>query len=105
MDSVQVIQAGEKTTHYVNNTIGREGGPAIECPDYTAYIIGGMLHRTDGSAYIKHEGGIVSAMYYYNYGVLHRPVSEGHAVEFYDENGLDRDRSLYYENGVSVKYI
>ena len=64
---------------YLNNTVHREDGPAVEYADGTKYwFLDDILHRTDGPA-VEYVNG--NKLWYLD-GKLHR--TDGHAVEYAD---------------------
>jgi hypothetical protein len=76
-------------THYANNIVHREDGPAIEYADGTKiYVFNGKYHREDGPAVEWLSG----TKFWYKNGKLHR--NDGPAVELVKGKG-----DQWYYNG------
>ena len=79
-------------SHYANNVLHREDGPAIEYSNGDKeYYINGQRHRENGPAIDYHDKYKEISKAYYLNGILHR--SDGPAIEYVD--GLKQ----YYVNG------
>ena len=98
MFKYNIIKNPLGTFYYLNGTLHREGGPAVENSYKKEWFKNGKLHREDGPA-IEYANG---ERYWYRNNILHRedgPAIEKDGIKEWYKNG-----KLHREDGPAIKW-